>query len=734
MTNLLIVESPGKIQKLHSFLGPNFVIKASMGHVRDLPEQGLGVAIANGKVQPSFAVPKRQFRTVSDLKQAAKNAQVIYLAMDPDREGEAIAWHVKQVIGVTSAVCQRITFNAITQSAVVAALKNPRSIDANLVSAQLARRVLDRLVGYKVSPLLWRVIGSGTSAGRVQSVALRLVVERERAIREFVPEDYWSLTAFLYREEAKIFPADLIELDGKPLEQRLSSKAEAERLQKVFEQGAWRIADVDNKPEEKRPFPPFITSTLQQAASVILGLQPTKTMSLAQILYEKGLITYMRTDSPAISDEAAQAVRAYIAATYPPEFLPSRQIVYRAKGLAQEAHECIRPADVERTPDNLQRELKADELKLYRLIWLRYVASQMTPARNQTIAVYVVNGNGLFKTRAVIQLFPGWKVLFPQTDKDDEPTDSALFTLLAELKPGDDLNLDHLELKAHQTKPPPRYTEASLIKVLEKEGIGRPSTYAPILTNIRSRGYVSLEKRLLYATQLGELIVDELMSLFSGFWMELPFTKDMESDLDTVAEGRQDWHKLIIEFDLKLSQILAAAPGKSRNSSQHSQRPAIATGPTAESQTSARSTSKKTAGRRGSAQQPAKATERGPGKFQRARRGKQKSQHSESPVDQSSTNAQAPDQGKSPVCPKCHSPLVERQSKFGRFLGCSRYPVCRFTQSLLSEEDQRLAQIHRNTQCPKCQGPMTLKRGKNGPFLSCQRYPDCSGILFLPKG
>ncbi len=625
---LLIVESPGKIKKIRSFLESDWQVAASVGHIRDLPKKDLGLSIQGERVQLQYLNSPEKISTIKSLQSAAGHAQEIYLAMDMDREGEAIAWHVGLILGKDNwSKIKRIAFTEITKSAVIKAIQNPRRVDANLVNAQQARRAVDRLVGFKVSPLLWAAKDAGTSAGRVQSVAVRLVVEREQEIRNFKVQNYWKIKANLWPQKLNkqnCFWAELISLEGKALvscieqgkeskQTLIATKETADEWIAKFKAGEWVVANENKEVQSKNPYAPYITSTLQQAASVKLKWNSKKTMQVAQKLYENSAITYMRTDSPVISKEALQMVRSYIEENYPVEYLPSKPNIYKAKGgNAQEAHECIRPTSVKQAPETI-KGLDKDEVALYSLIWKQFVACQMSAARFNVATIEINNGPGLFRAVGRQMLFDGWTRLtgsIAQTTKDKEGGDSDDETeedaLLPEVNKGDALILNEIKGTQHKTKPPSRYTEATLIRTLEKYGIGRPSTYSSIMENIKRRGYVSEEKRKFVAEPVGEKLVELLKSTFNSSWMDYKFTANMEDSLDKVAEGELDWNSLVIDFNRELEETISKSriQFKSYTSSV----------------------------------------------------GNNSSEH---------------------VCDKCGRPMLERKSKHGPFLGCSGYPNCK---------------------------------------------------------
>ncbi|MDZ4197826.1 MAG: type I DNA topoisomerase, partial [Kiritimatiellia bacterium] len=578
-TGLVIVESPAKAKTINRILGKDFVVKASMGHIRDLPQRKLGVDIEHG-FAPEYVTLKGREKVVRELKEASKKVKDIYLAPDPDREGESIAWHLQQILkgAVPPENFHRITYHEITPSAIRKALQNPSRIDENKVNSQQARRILDRLVGYRVSPLLWRRIRGASSAGRVQSVALRLVCEREREILAFEPREYWLLGA---RVGKKVDPRDpfdirLTRIGGEKAE--IASGAQAQTVRSDLEGRALRVASIQTREVSRRPFPPYITSTLQQAGSRFCGFTPARTMRLAQSLYEGqdlgegpvGLITYMRTDSVSIAREAQESCRAFVTETMGPDYVPATPNVYRSRSGAQEAHEAIRPTDVRRTPESLREILPADELKLYRVIWQRFVASQMSPARiaQRLVEVEAVPPSAssqtyAFRASASEILFPGYmKVLeidVPPKSESKE-ADEAEVEHLPPLTEGEFLDLREWLSEQKFTQPPPRFSEASLVKALEEHGIGRPSTYAQTLSTLVDRLYVEKEKRQLKPSTLGlstnDFLVAHLDALFN-----VGFTADMENKLDLVESGEVDWTDMLKTFHGQFLQWVEAAKG-----------------------------------------------------------------------------------------------------------------------------------------------------------------------------
>lgn len=541
---LVIVESPTKAKTISKFLGEEYQVESSYGHIRDLPKSKLGIDVEHD-FEPQYLIPIKARKTVKQLKDAVKKSDLVILATDEDREGEAIAWHLKQALGLDEKNTQRIVFHEITKTAIDKALRNPRTIDDKLVNAQQARRVLDRLVGYKLSPFLWKKLVGGLSAGRVQSVAVRLIVDRENEIRAFKPEEYWSIEALLQsrglarnstRTDADI-TATLVKIDGKTLEKfDIKNKEEAERIAQDLKNQNFVISKIEKKTAIKNPLPPFITSTLQQEAVKKLGYSSKKTMFIAQRLYEHGHITYMRTDSVNLSEEALKATKIWLEKKFGDDYAAAAPRVFTGKSrLAQEAHEAVRPTDVNRVADDFEDE---SEKKLYRLIWQRFVASQMPAAKVAVTSVDINAGIYGLKTTGQQIIFDGYLKVWPQKFSEKD---------LPELKEDENLTLKDILPQQHFTEPPPRYSEASLIKSLEEHGIGRPSTYAPIISVIQFRNYVKKEKGRFYTTEIGEMVNKVLTEHFPNI-VDVDFTAKMEEQLDHVASGEEKWQKLIGEF------------------------------------------------------------------------------------------------------------------------------------------------------------------------------------------
>ena len=666
---LVIVESPAKAKTIGKYLGRGYTVKASMGHIRDLPKSTMGVNVDAG-FEPKYLVPRDKSKLVKELKASVAAAKEIYLATDPDREGEAIAWHLVHATDAHEKPVHRVVFHEITPGAVLAAMENPREIDMDLVDAQQARRILDRLVGYGVSPLLWKKVKRGLSAGRVQSAALRIVSEREREIEAFQPIEYWSLDADL----AKItgvaatrrdqFRASINRVHGKKAE--LATGEDANSIVEQLDGASWRVSDVQRRQTRRRPQAPFTTSTLQQEASRKLGYAVRRTMQLAQQLYEgvdlgaegtQGLITYMRTDSVNISTSVQYETREIISDTYGPEYVPDKLPFFksRTKG-AQEAHEAIRPANPARTPLSVKSALNPSQYKLYNLIWQRYMASQMAPALLDNTRVDIAAGSlaeieadkAPFQFRATgsIITFQGWMAVY-QTGRDEGDTDELDKGALPDVAQGEDLNLLQLLPEQHFTQPPPRFTEATLVKALEEQGIGRPSTYVPTIATLQARNYVTLEEKKLVPTELGFVVNDLLVEHFPDIF-DITFTSQMEAELDEIANGERKWIPTLEQFYGPFTATL-------KNAEQTMEKVQIRDEPTDE------------------------------------------------------------------VCEKCGSPMVIKLGRFGKFLACSAFPECRNSKPLL---------VRIGVECPTChEGEVVERRSKKGrTFFGCERYPECDFV------
>ncbi|MBN1487656.1 MAG: type I DNA topoisomerase [Anaerolineae bacterium] len=656
---LVIVESPTKARTVSRFLGKQYTVKASVGHVRDLLRSKLSVDVENG-FQPRYRVPNEKRSVVKDLMKEVKKSGEVYLATDPDREGEAIAWHLSEVLDLQAKQLRRVVFHEITETAVAEAFAHSRNINMDLVNAQQARRVLDRLVGYNLSPLLWRKVRGRLSAGRVQSVALRLIVEREREIENFNPEEYWTIDAELSpqigakHKQREIFTARLSRIRG--AEVNLGSKAAVKGILEELSEATYAVSKVKKGERRRKPSAPYITSSMQQEAARKLRFTARKTMQIAQQLYEgidigngkpSGLITYMRTDSTNVAELAQKEAREYIKKTHGEKFLPGTPPKYKTRAKkAQEAHEAIRPTSVFNTPDEIKSFLSKDQYRLYELIWRRFVASQMKPAVYDTIQVQILAGSEtekpyLFRASGSTLRFPGFLVVYEETL--DEDAEQQQTQQIPELEVDELLDLIRLLPEQHFTQPPPRYSDASLIRTLEEYGIGRPSTYASILFTIQQRGYVTREKRRYYPTEIGVLVNDLLVQHFPDL-INVEFSAQMEENLDEVADGDRDWIELLREFY---------------------------------------------------------------GPFEIAM---QKADNAIPKIKQVEYVGRD--------CPECGAPLIIRWGRYGKFIGCSNYPECRYTEPWLEKT---------GVKCPECEtGEVVVKRTRKGRvFYGCSNWPEC---------
>lgn len=690
--SLVIVESPAKAKTINKYLGSGYEVKASMGHVRDLPSKGINVDIENN-FEPTYEISPGKRKTVTSLKAAAKKCDTLYLATDLDREGEAIAWHLAQILEFDDEKTYRVIFNAITKSAIRNAFENPGKLDDDKVMAQQARRILDRIVGYQISPLLWKKVARGLSAGRVQSVAVKIIVEREREIRAFEPQEYWLLPAVFtsnldsdyhqtwldfvtpksdddkgptvsqqnqWLAEHNAFKAELYKVNDEKF--HVDNESAAKKIYDALAGAKFSVAELEKKESKSRPSPPFITSTLQQAAANRLGFSAKRTMRIAQQLYEGielgdmgslGLITYMRTDSTHLSPEAVNEARAYISRQFGENYLPPKAVHYAAGKSAQQAHEAIHPTDVDLAPKDIKSLVTAEQYKLYDLIWRRFVACQMAPARWDVTNLQVVAntsvGECIFRTTGRTLVFDGFTKVWPTSSEQQNFPD---------LRTGQPLAAVDIKAEQHFTKPPARYNEASLVKALEKEGIGRPSTYASIISTIQDRRYVEQKERKFYATELGEVVTDKLNEYFPRI-MNVAFTRHMEEQLDKIEVQHLDWLSVLNEFYGPFKENLEKAAEEMKH---------------------------------------AKA-ETKPSEY---------------------------------TCPDCGKPLVYRFGKSGTFLSCSTFPECKFASPCDSEGKILKDQVTEH-KCPNCGKDMLLKRGRYGAFLGCSGYPECKTILSLDK-
>ncbi|HEX9704340.1 MAG TPA: type I DNA topoisomerase [Gemmatimonadales bacterium] len=693
---LVVVESPTKAKTIGKYLGSGYAVKATVGHVRDLPKKGLGVDVEHG-FTPTYVTIKEKSKTLSEIKKAARNAERVLIATDPDREGEAIAWHVSEQIGDGGKV-RRVLFHEITKDGVKQGLANPLDIDQRKVDAQQARRILDRLVGYKASPLLWKSIKTGLSAGRVQTVALRLICEREDEIRKFVPQEYWSIEADL-EKDGQAFQARLHKLDGHKPEIKTAYAAQA--IVAEVRKLPFVVTDMSKKERRRNASPPFTTSTLQQEAAKQLGFSARRTMRAAQALYEGveigeegpvGLITYMRTDSTRVSETAVSQARDFIRDNFDAEYLPGAPNVYKGKSgsRVQDAHEAVRPADVLRRPESLKGQLAPDLFKLYQLIWRRFVASQMTPERYELTTVDFDLGRYLFRATGSRVLFNGYRVLYHEGHETEEGQSPDELGPIPALAKGDPVVVRQVTPNQHFTEPPPRYSEASLVKKLEELGIGRPSTYATIISTLRDRWYATAKDRRFAPTPQGEIVWKVMQRCFPEVF-QVGFTAQMETELDKIEEGDLGWREVLGDFwgpfakQLEAVNVDAIIHEVHDLSKLHEERC-----PECGSKLVVKS------GRFG----PYVACERYPDNctFSRSLRNK------------------VPDRPTDLKCPKCGAPLVIKTGRYGEFLACTEYPKCKHTQP-----------VPLGIKCPKCvEGDIAERRTRRGRnFWGCLRYPDC---------
>jgi DNA topoisomerase-1 len=712
--NLVIVESPAKARTLQKYLGKDFQVKASVGHIMDLPKSRLGVDVEKD-FEPEYQVLHGKKKIITELRQAAKGKENIYLAPDPDREGEAIAWHIAENLGARRQNVHRVLFNEITKRSVQEALRNPQSLDRNLYEAQQTRRILDRLVGYQISPLLWKKVRRGLSAGRVQSVAVRIICEREREIQAFVAKEYWSITARLEGQNPPPFSARLFRIGGDKLDPekfRLEHQAAAQALVDRLRTATWVVARVERKERRRFPTPPFITSRLQQEASRKLGYAPSRTMRIAQRLYEGielgaqgavGLITYMRTDSTRVAPEALQQVRSFIAERFGPAYLPEHAVSYPSKRGAQDAHEAIRPTAMDNPPEAVAPFLSKEELALYTLVWNRFVASQMVPAVFDQTTVDVTAADTLFRATGQIMKFDGFIRVYTEgrdEDRKEDEEDDEAERQLPVLTEGETLRLHDLLPEQHFTQPPPRFSQATLIKELEEKGIGRPSTYATIMATILNKQYVAEDKsRRLRPTELGFLITDLLVDAFPDI-LNVEFTAGMEDELDKIEEGKERWLAAMRRFYDPFKRDLEHAEERMRDVKRHGQ-------PTDIPCTACGATMVIKWGRGGEFLAcPNYPTCKSTKNFVRDAEGTIKVVETEVTDEQ---------------CEVCGRPMQVRFGRYGKFLGCSGYPDCKTVRSLVRPVPTGVA-------CPDCgQGEIMEKRSRTGrTFYSCGRYPQCT--------
>ncbi len=719
--SLVVVESPAKAKTISKYLGKNFVVKASVGHIKDLPKSKLGVDVEDD-FTPHYSIIPAKAKIVKELRIAAKGTKDIFLAADPDREGEAICQHLFEELSSKSRNIYRVLFHEITKNAIQEAFKNPGLINQNKVNAQLTRRILDRLVGYKISPLLWEKVRRGLSAGRVQTVALRMIVEREQEIRAFKSEEYWNLAARLAAESDPEFMAKARLLNGKKwnISDGTIVGAIVEDLKKV----PFVVQRIHRREKKKYPVPPFITSKLQQEAARKLNFSVKRTMILAQRLYEGieiggegfiGLITYMRTDSSRVAESALGEVRALIQRDFGETFLPHHPIYYKSKKTAQEAHEAIRPTSVERTPESLKFDLEPDLWRLYSLIWNRFVASQMNPAIFDQTDVQIAAGNVEFRATGSITKFRGFLAVYEESKSDESRNshqeDEA--SVLPELREGEILELKELLPSQHFTQPPPRYNEASLVKTLEAKGIGRPSTYATILSIIQNREYVEKQEGKFYPTETGEIVLELLVASFQELF-DYEYTARMENHLDRIESGRELWKEALQDFYHRFSRRLAVAEKEMRDIKSE----AIETEEICE-----------------------KCGSRMVIKFGKFGRFMACSAYPECRNTREISRPGIPDeterlQSEEIQCEKCGRPMVMKRGRFGEFMACSGYPECRNTKKIVkSAMDSAFKQdIPIEEECPVCGKKLAIKHGRYGEFTACSAYPACKYIKLKTTG
>jgi len=734
--NLVIVESPAKAKTINKYLGKDFVVMASIGHIKDLPSKGLGVDVQNN-FEPTYEIipdsrKRNNKKIVSDLKKTARTATAIYLAADPDREGEAICQHLaEEIVPKKPAVPTfRVMFNEITKRAVQAAFDHPKQIDGNLVDAQQARRVLDRLVGYKVSPLLCRTIGGRLSAGRVQSVALRMVVEREREIEAFVKTEYWTIGANFTGQQPPPFDARLVKVgeqtvktggfdnELKKNEILIGNEELAKELVAEAEQQAFVVNEVTKKERKRNPVPPFITSKLQQEASRKLSFPVKRTMMIAQHLYEGveigaegsvGLITYMRTDSTRVGDAALGEVRDFVKGQYGANYLPEKAIQYRSKKGAQDAHEAIRPTDVTRTPDSLAQYLKPEELKLYRLIWQRFVASQMMPALFDQTTIDIQAGRLVFRATGSVLTFDGFLKVY-QEGRDEKVADDEAELNLPQVTQGENLKLNKIDPEQHYTEPPPRFTEATLVKILEEKGIGRPSTYAAIMTTIQDREYVEKKEGRFHPTALGKTVNDVLIDGGFDDLFNETYTARMEHELDEVEEGKLKWTDALTEFYDKFKQDLAKFTVYAKDVKERE---------TPTEEVCLKCNTPGMVQKLGRFGKYLKCLECG-------------ATRDAEPVAAADGDAQASGNGEAAeepeACELCGKQMQLKRGRFGPFYGCSGYPDCRNIRKISKSGQVSAPPEVLDEKCPVDQAQLVKRQGRFGEFISCSNYPKCKYI------
>ncbi|MFQ5739102.1 MAG: type I DNA topoisomerase [Acidobacteriota bacterium] len=719
-TAMVIVESPAKARTIEKYLGKNYSVKACAGHIKDLPKKTLGVDVEHN-FHPTYELISGKERIVRDLRRAAGKAEAIFLAADPDREGEAICQHLAEELNSKKRPIHRVLFNEITQSAILNAFASPGVISRHKVEAQQARRILDRLVGYKVSPLLWRNVRRGLSAGRVQSVALRLIVDRESEIKAFVSEEYWNFLAQLEAHNPPPFQARAVRLDGKKF--KISSQQQADQLLKDLHSGEFIVQAVKRKEKTRSPVPPFITSKLQQEASRRLRFSVRKTMAVAQRLYEgietgsegrMGLITYMRTDSTRVSESALQEVRSFVETTYGKPYLPPRPQIYRSKKGAQDAHEAIRPTSVQRDPKTLERFLDRDEFRLYGLIWKRFVASQMSPALFDQTEIEIEAPRTLFRAVGTIMRFDGFLKVYQEGRDEGQNGEGrkgepwGVGKVLPDVRQGEKLKVLQLVPEQKFTQPPPRYSEATLVKALEEKGIGRPSTYAQIISVIQDREYVGKEEGRFVPTETGEVVVELLVKHFQEIF-DYDYTARMEQNLDDIESGKAGWVEALRAFYVDFSRELEQA----REGMKNLKKEEIPAGVECEKCGSGMVVKWGRFGRFLAC-----------GNYPNCKNTKElpKEEQSESETDAAAEGQEA--------CEKCGLPMVLKKGRYGEFFACSGYPECKNTRRMRQVNGRREVLKDRplEERCPECGSQLVLKHGRYGEFAACGNYPECKYI------
>ncbi len=710
MANLVIMESPSKANTVKGYLGSNYKVIASVGHVRDLPKSTLGVDIDND-FEAHYINIRGKGDLIKEIKKEAKNANKIYLATDPDREGEAISWHLAQILGIPVEKTMRVTFNEVTKNVVKAAIKKPRNIDMNLVDAQQARRILDRIVGYKISPLLWKNVKNGLSAGRTQSVAARIVCEREEEIRNFVPVEYWNIDAILISDEGKLFTVRFFGDKNGKIE--IANEAEANKILGAIDGKQFKVTSVKRSTRHKLPAPPFTTSTLQQDGYRKLGFQSQRVMRVAQELYEginvgsenggvQGLITYMRTDSLRVSAEAQDAARAYIAEKFGDKYNTAEPRQYKSKSGIQDAHEAIRPSRVDLDPKKIKAYLSNDQYKLYKLIWDRFVASQMESATLATLSVDTECAGYIFRTGGYTVTFQGYMAVYD--DGAEEDMSEQKNAKIPELKEGETLDCDHIDPTKHFTEPPPRYNEGSLVKFLEEKGIGRPSTFSTIVTTIISRNYVKRDGKSLVPTPLGELTTKLMCEHFADV-VDYKFTADMENDLDSIEKSEKSLNSVLSDFWADFSKELSVAEEKLGNIEIEI--------PVEETDIICDRCGSRMVVKNGRFGKFAACPN-----YPKCRNTKPLTENKPQVEEAEEKEGKKQPEIADFKCEKCGGDMVLRTGKFGSFYACANYPKCRFTKQKTKNID---------IPCPECGSKIVVRYSRNRTaFYGCENYPKCN--------